>query len=87
MSEREIELKLETRPIFEHINGEKMSPKFLRLAKVRESTGDLSQIKNVNGMLFELSAERKEHIVTTFADVYKKPANYPANFDNVIENF
>jgi hypothetical protein len=30
-SEREIELALESHPIYEHINGEKMSPRFLKL--------------------------------------------------------
>jgi exonuclease III len=87
ISEREIELKLETHPVFEHINGEKMSPMFLRLAKVRDSNDNLSVIKNTNGVPFETAAERNQHIVTTFADVYKRPQNYPVNFENLIENF
>jgi hypothetical protein len=87
MSEREIELKLETHPIFEHINGEKMSPNFLRLAKVKENTGTLDVILKDDGSHFRSEAERREHIVTTFADVYKRPPNCPDNFDNVIENF
>jgi hypothetical protein len=87
ISEREIELKLETHPVFEHINGEKMSPMFLRLAKVRDSNDNLSVIKNINGELFETPAERKQHIVTTFADIYKRPPTYPVNFENLIENF
>jgi hypothetical protein len=64
-----------------------MSPMFLRLAKVRDSNDNLSVIKNINGELFETPAERKQHIVTTFADIYKRPPTYPVNFENLIENF
>jgi hypothetical protein len=87
ISEREIELRLESHPVFEHLNGEKMSPKFLRLAKSKVSEGNLSEVKSNEGVPFRNTAERHQHIVSTFADVYKKPPNCPENFDNLIENF
>jgi hypothetical protein len=49
ISEREIELALQNHPVFEHLNGEKMSNHFLKLAKGCKKTESIFQVKDDTG--------------------------------------
>jgi hypothetical protein len=60
ISEEEIRLALENHPIFEHINSEKMSPIFLRLAKGINSGGSLFCIRDDINEEFLFSADRMD---------------------------
>jgi hypothetical protein len=57
------------------------------LSKIHEKSGELANIKNDNGDVFLSEQERDNHIVNTFADIFKVPVGAPENFDNLIENF
>jgi exonuclease III len=87
ISEQEIETALELHPAFEHLNGEKMSPKFLKLAKNSNNYAKLSQVTDPNGNPFPSAAATNEYIVSYFESIYRAPENMPADFDGLIENF
>jgi exonuclease III len=87
ISEREIELALENHPVFEHLNGEKMSPNFLRLAKGKTDPADLSHIKNDNNENFISDIQRRDYIVNYFSSIYQVPDGAPEAFDGLIEEF
>jgi hypothetical protein len=86
LSERDIERALEFHPLYEHLSGEKMSSSFLKLVKGAKSKETLDVITN-DGINFRNDAEREEHIVKYYEDIYKIPANCPLNFEGLIENF
>jgi hypothetical protein len=87
ISEEEIRSKLETHPIFEHINAEKMSPIFLSLANSHRSNASLTCIKNNDGNPFRSDTDREEFIVQFFENIYRLPADHPESFDGCIEDF
>jgi hypothetical protein len=72
---------------FEAVNSEKITPYFLGLAKSSKSEAKMSDIKNDNGNPFANNNEMKDFVRAYYANLYKKDANEPANFDNCIENF
>jgi hypothetical protein len=63
ISEQEIERALAHHPLFEHLNGEKMSPHFLKLCKGVKSECDLNVICDDNGVPFPNDSSRNENIV------------------------
>jgi exonuclease III len=87
ISEQEIKSALENHPIYEHIHCEKMSPLFLKLAKMSNSDASLSSIKNENNEDFLNNALRNEYIVSFFEKIYRLPEDAPDNFDGCIETF
>jgi exonuclease III len=87
ISEQDIEFSLQQHPIYEHLNGEKMSPTFLKLAKDRNNDSKLSGVRDNNNLPFRSDEEREEYIVRFFENIYQVPANIPANFDGLIERF
>jgi exonuclease III len=87
ISEREIESALEFHPTFEHLNGEKMSPNFLRLAKTVTDPADISLIKDDFNHDFISDRSREDYIVNYYSNIYSLPENAPVNFDGLIENF
>jgi hypothetical protein len=74
-------------PVFEHINGEKMSPRFLRLAKGRERTDSLFNIVDDHGELYWTNALCKEAVTKYFQDIYTVPVTAPDDYAGLIEGF
>jgi Reverse transcriptase (RNA-dependent DNA polymerase) len=87
ISEQDIEISLQYHPVFEHINSEKMTPLFLKLAKNKNNDSNISGIRDDNNIPFNTDAERDEYIVQFFENIYKVPENSPINFDGLIERF
>jgi exonuclease III len=88
-SEREIEAALESHPIFEHLNGEKMSSRFLKLAKQSNKGCTINDIMDNDGNIFVSDAVREEYITSYYENIYKVPENSPSEneFDDLIINF
>ncbi len=63
------------------LNAEKMTPRFLKIAK-KNVESNLSSIRRIDGSPFQNSTERGEHIVNFYEELYKNPPNMPVNFDN-----
>jgi hypothetical protein len=87
ISEDEIEAALYNHPVFEHINGEKMSPRFLRLAKGRERTESLFNIVDERGELYRTNALCKEAVTNYFQDIYTVPVTALNDYAGLIEGF
>jgi hypothetical protein len=87
ISERDIESALEFHPTFEHLNGEKMSPNFLRLARTSSDPTDISVIKDDNNLDFNSGRSREEYIVNYYSNIYTLPDDALVNYDGLIENF
>jgi exonuclease III len=87
LSESEIERILSTHPVFEHLNNEKMSPSFLKLAKSEKNSAKLSGIVNNENIPFQSERARNEYIVQYFENIYKVPENSPNDFSGCIQAF
>jgi hypothetical protein len=87
ISEDKIEAALYSHPVFEHINSEKMSPRFLRLAKGRDRNDSLFNIVDERGENYRTNNLCKVAVQNYFADIYEVPADAPQDFDGLIENF
>ena len=85
--DQEVRIAVEKSPLFDHINNEKMSPLFLKLAKSCNSEYRLNDIVGSDGVIFNCEADRKEYIVSYFEKIYKKPDYTPDNVAGIIENF
>jgi hypothetical protein len=87
LSEQEIEAALIQHPVFEHLNGEKMSPFFLKLAKGVKKTVSLLQVVDGDGNPHVTNRDCKEYITKYFEKIYKAPETMPVNFTGIIERF
>ena len=58
---------------FEQLNAEKITPYFINLAKSTKNEDSLEQITNDDGIAFENTDDRSEHIVKSFESLYKPP--------------
>ena len=85
--DQEVRIAVEKSPLFDHINNEKMSPLFLKLAKSCNSEYRLNDIVGSDGVIFNCEADRNEYIVSYFEKIYKKPDYTPDNVAGIIENF
>jgi Reverse transcriptase (RNA-dependent DNA polymerase) len=72
IADTEIRLALENFDWFEHVSAEKMSPKFLDLAKSEKQEANLSDIKNDAGEEFVNENERNNYIRNYFKEIYAK---------------
>jgi hypothetical protein len=79
--------ELENYRYFDIINNEKMTPRFLSLAKVEKKSESLKNIKNDTGTVFDTDAERTDYIRNFYAKIYKAPNANDILPDNCIENF
>jgi hypothetical protein len=70
----------------EILNNEKITPRFLRLAKTI-NTDSLGKIRDSNGRIFQSKRERGEFITDFYRQLYKVPDSMPADFTGCIENF
>jgi hypothetical protein len=85
LNEQMIRDRLECSNLFDVLNNEKMTPSFLKLAKIQKNTGTLADVKNDNGDHF-LSAElRKKFIWKNYRDTYGSTG--PVVTVEDIENF
>jgi hypothetical protein len=85
--DHELSSKIKEIKLFDHIHNEKPSPLYLNL--IRKTSGeDLSGIRGDNNQMFSSAAEREEHIVSFYENIYTVPKKFRnINFDNCIENF
>jgi hypothetical protein len=56
---------------FDILNAEKISPRFLSLAKIKAKEVPLSTIKDDNGMNFLRDSDRNDYIANFYAGIYK----------------
>jgi hypothetical protein len=56
--------------VYEVLNNERMTPLFLKLAKINTTTGSLKDLKDNNGMPFPTADSYKNHVITEYADIY-----------------
>jgi len=59
--------------IYEYINHEKITPSFLKLAKIGKSESLLSDVRDADGTPFADNDAQNEYIVGYYENVYKKP--------------
>lgn len=68
------------------LNNEKITPRFLRLAKT-VNTDSLEKIRDDNGRIFESKKERGNFMTDFYRQLYKVPDSMPRDFTGCIENF
>jgi hypothetical protein len=85
----DLELKEELALIknFERLNDEKITPYFLKLAKTPDNVESLTSLKNKDNLAFENDAQREEHIVSYYKELYKAPTVHEAVRNLSIEEF
>ena len=87
IAESDLISELEKYSLFDHINQEKITPFFLKLAKSNTSTAKMSAITDRQGLQFTSEPERKTFITNFYAEIYKLPPGEQAWEDGSIENF
>jgi len=78
---------LERNANFDTLNGERITPFFLKMAKGSHSVASMSEICDYNGLPFENVTDQKEFIRSHFANSFKKPEDEPDNLEGCIEEF
>jgi hypothetical protein len=68
------------------LNNEKITPRFLRLAKT-VNTDSLEKIRDDGGRIFESKKERGNFITDFYRQLYKVPDSMPRDFTGCIETF
>jgi hypothetical protein len=86
MEERENAVKVVNYLKSEVLNGEKITPHFLRLAKTLNNDS-LEKIRKDDGSLFLNNKERETHIVNFYKNLYSLPNRMPADFTNCVSEF
>ncbi len=86
MDEKINDDKVENYLEFSILDGEKITPHFLRIAETLNSDS-LEKIRRLDGAHFDSNKEREAHIVNFYRDLYSLPADMPADFTNCIEEF
>jgi hypothetical protein len=79
--------ELENYEWFEHISAEKMSPKFLDLAKQTKQSENLSEIKKTDGSNFVSDTDRNNFIRNYYSNIYKKVGGDVNPYVGCIEEF
>jgi hypothetical protein len=72
LSETRIRDRLLHSSIYNVVNNEKMTPQFLKLAKISSNTGSLSSLRNGSGAAFSSETELKNYVVTEYEKIYGK---------------
>ena len=83
----EMSREIEKYSLFEHVNMEKMTPHFLKLAKCTKPDNLLVDIKNDRGEDFESETVQREFIVGYYEKLYRLPENQKNNLAGSIEAF
>ena len=84
--EAEIADKVQNYMKYDIVNNEKMTPRFLRMAKTL-SAGNLSSIRDGAGVAFVDAVAREDYIVKFYEDLYKLPPQAPLNSDGAVRDF
>jgi hypothetical protein len=72
LNEQLLRDRLTNSNLFDILNNEKMTPMFLKLAKISNNQGSLSEIKSKEGMVFETPELREKYIYEHFQSEYGK---------------
>jgi exonuclease III len=83
----ELRAELEKYDIFEHIESEKASPKFLKIAKSGVQSESMDKIKNSDGNDFLSVTDRKTFITEYFRNIYKEVPGRVHAYEGCIEDF
>jgi hypothetical protein len=86
IKDAEMRAELENYAILEYVSAEKMTPKFLDLAKKGKSESKLTDIKKPDGEPFESESSQKDFILGYFSNIYKKNPEVRA-YEGCIEDF
>jgi exonuclease III len=70
LNEIKIRDKLLHSNIYDVINNEKMTPQFLKLAKIGTNAGSLSELKDDTGTAFNSEAEARSYVITEYEKIY-----------------
>ena len=79
--------EIEKYSLFEHLNMEKMTPHFLKLAKCTRPDSLLKDIKKPDGSNFNSDLELREYITQFYEDLYRLPDNQKNNINGCIADF
>ena len=85
--ENELVRELEHYSLFEHVNMEKMTPHFLKLAKCTKADNKLCDIRDDNGNNFQDEEVLKEFVVSYYENLYKLPDDQKNNINGVLRIF
>ena len=85
--DNELSREIEFYSLFEHVNMEKMTPHFLKLAKNTQPDNKLTDINYDDNSEFTSETERREYIVQYYENLYKLPETQKNNIEGCIEEF
>jgi hypothetical protein len=68
------------------LDGEKITPHFLKLAKT-VNNDSLEKIRKADGSVFGTKTEQEAHIVEFYRDLYSLPDDMPEDFTGCVEDF
>ena len=71
--EKRVIEKVKSMKIFECLNAEKPTPRFLNLAKAAKKCSKLEKIKKPDGTVFECAESRNDYIVNYYRELFRKP--------------
>ncbi len=80
-------LKVRSMKLFSCLNSEKPTPMFLSLARSSNAGSNLSCICRPDGSQFPSDADKVEHIVSYFENIYRIPTSDCRDYNHCIENF
>jgi hypothetical protein len=78
---------IESSPNFAMLNGERITPFFLKMARGSQSCSSMLEICDYDGNNFANLKEQKTFIHEHFANSYKKPVNEPEDMADCIAKF
>jgi Reverse transcriptase (RNA-dependent DNA polymerase) len=87
VNEQEIRSRLQSSNLYEHLNDEKMTPHFLKLAKVCKRESSLDEIKRDDGTDFANNMDRREYILNFYRNLYNNNDDPDTGMNHDIENF
>jgi hypothetical protein len=87
INDNRINAILEKNKNFENLNGERITPFFLKMVKGFTQEATLTSVRDYEGREFPTKESQKEFIRQHFKNSFKKPENEPDNLDGCIERF
>jgi exonuclease III len=87
LADSELRCELENYAWFEHVNAEKMSPKFLDIAKKTRSEKKIEEIKDSTGTDFPNSTSRNSFVRDYFRNIYKNTDETVQPYEGCINDF
>jgi hypothetical protein len=87
IEERKINLFLEKNINFGNLNGERMTPFFLKMIRGNTQTSSMKSICDYQGRAFDNQKDQNKFIKNHFANSYKKNPDKQVNLEGCIEDF